>query len=237
MLKDETGGNIMNLSTRELFTQLQSKLIIPLEDNEVICPSCKGLTYILIESHDKAHIKSCRLCYTGKLYTCKYCGCNYKSSQCECKDAERERSNKFYTEQANKELEAYNKANKRNFKDYDGKFLLGSDEYVKDKDDIEAWIYQKLIDGEDIPEYVWATESDEVFTIDLLEVISDKCEYGYDDMYDRLDTKSELLVKAQELISQWEDEQGESMNVYSETNKVAVLLGDIVEEIRLEIRL
>lgn len=224
----------MNLSTRELFTQLQSKLIIKLEANESICLSCKGLKFILVESDNQAYIESCNHCYTGKLYVCKFCASTYKS-QCNCHESYEERRNKFNTEQSKKESEAYNKADKISFKDYQGKFLLSGDDYVKNKDDIEEWIYERLIDNKDVPDYLWATKAEQVFNIDLLDIISDKCEDGYEDMYSRLDTNSKLLVQAQELISKWEDEQGEMMHVYNENRKLAVIIKDIVEEIKLDI--
>ena len=221
------------LSTRDLFTQLQSKLIIDIKENEIVCPNCKGLRFVLIEKSDKGYIESCQRCYAGKVNICKHCGNDSKLS-CQCGQSRRERDTIYCSAQAQKELDAYNQAEKISFNDYNGKFLLESDDYAKDKDDIEEWIYEELKDGKEVPGYLWATESEKVFSIDLNEIISEKCEDGYEDMYDRLNTDSVLLAQAQQLISQWEKEQGESLKVYNLTYKKAVILKALVDEIKKE---
>lgn len=221
-----------NLSTRELFSQLQSKLILDIAENEIICPDCLGLRFILIEQNDKGYIESCQKCYTGKVNVCNYCG-QYSKMLCPCKQSREERDMIYHSKQAQKELEAYQKAEKISFNDYDGKFLLESDDYVKDKHDIEEWIFERLLDGLDVPDYLWATESEPVFTIDLLDIISQNCEDGYEDMYDHLDTDNHLLSQAQNLISKWEKGQGESLNIYTITYKKAVLMKDLVNLISM----
>jgi hypothetical protein len=127
------------LSTRDLFTQLQSKLIIDIKENEIVCPNCKGLRFVLIEKSDKGYIESCQRCYAGKVNICKHCGNDSKLS-CQCGQSRRERDTIYCSAQAQKELDAYNQAEKISFNDYNGKFLLESDDYAKDKDDIEEWI-------------------------------------------------------------------------------------------------
>lgn len=223
------------LSTKELFSQLQDKLIINLSDNEVVCPECKGLRFVLNEHNRKGYIESCRRCYTGKLYVCEYCEKLYRT-QCDCTASHDERRNKFRMKQAQEELEAYQKADKISYKDYNGHYVFGNDERLKSQDDLEEWIYEKLKDGEDVPEYLWVVRGLPHFTIDLLDVINDKCEDGYEDMYDNLNTESPLLAQAQELLKQWENEQGERLYVFNETYAMAVIIKDLVEEIRKEIK-
>jgi hypothetical protein len=213
---------------------LQSKLIIDIKENEIVCPNCKGLRFVLIEKSDKGYIESCQRCYAGKVNICKHCGNDSKLS-CQCGQSKRERDTIFCSAQAQKELDAYNQAEKISFNDYNGKFLLESDDYVKDKDDIEEWIYEKLNDGEDVPDYLWATKAEKVFTIDLLDIISNNCEDGYEDMYDHLSTDSDVLVQAQQLITKWEETQGESLNFYTTTLKKAVIIKDLVDEIKKEL--
>lgn len=222
------------LSTKELFMKLQNKLIIDLKENEVLCPECKGLRFVLVESNEKAYIESCKRCYTGKLYICKYCGELYKS-QCNCKEYHNARHEEFRLKQTQKDFEAYQKAEKIHYKDYDGKFILDDDDYIKDIDDVAEWIYDKLSEGEEVPEYLWATIATPHFSIDLKDVISDKCEDGYEDMYSHLDIKSPLISQAQDLINQWEKDQGESLYIYTETYKKAVIIKDLIEEIKKEI--
>lgn len=61
------------VTTRELYSQLQDRLIIELGENEILCPECKGLRFIFIERNEKGYIQSCN-CHTGKLYVCKHWG-------------------------------------------------------------------------------------------------------------------------------------------------------------------
>jgi hypothetical protein len=227
------GLKMSKFSTRELMSELQDKLIMSLETNEVKCPECKGLRFVLVENGDKGYIESCRRCHTGKLYICKHCGKSY-NSQCDCKASAEDRHNEFMIQQAEKEHANYTKAEKIAFEDYKGYFIIDED-HVKDKDDIMEWIKERLLDGEDVPDYLWETEPERVFSLDLRDIISDKCENGYEDMYSCLDTESTLLDKAQELIDKWDKEQGNSLNVYFESSRRAVIIKPVVDKIRSEI--
>ena len=227
-------------TTKELMTQLQDKLIIKLEENEILCPECKGLTFVLkLDSlGEHGHIKRCQRCHTGKLEVCKHCGIGNKS-MCQCKGAGAERREKNQAEQAIKDSEAYQKAEKIHYKDYTGHFILSDSERLKDIDDVSDWISDMLYDGQDIedmPEYLWAVEGERQFSLDLKDIIYDKCEDGYEEMYSNLDTESPLLSQAQKLINQWQEEQGESLCVFSETYKKAVMIKDLVTEIALEVK-
>jgi len=223
------------ISTRELYSQLQDRLVINLDENEILCPECKGLHFAFVEKGDTGFIETCRCCYIGKLFVCKHCGKTNKTDHCNCKEAQEERSNKFRCEQVQKDYERYQKAEKIHYKDYDGKFIIKDSEYIKDIDDVAEWIYEQIIEGNDIPEYLWATESTPHFSIDLLDVIYNKCEDGYEEMYEYLNTSSHLIVEAQELIDKWEKEQGESLCIYCEDYTKAVIIKDLIEEIRKEI--
>lgn len=146
-----------------------------------------------------------------------------------------ERQDKFDKESRKALAVAYEKAEKINYKDYDGYFLLPHSERLQEIDDVRDWISDNITEGEDVPEYLWAVEGEKHFSIDLKDVISDKCEDGYEDMYNNLSTGSSLITQAQELISQWENEQGDSLFLFSETHKKAVIIKDLVEEIRAEL--
>lgn len=221
------------MTTRELYNQLQDRIITNLEDNQIVCPECKNLRFVYIENNGTGHIETCRRCYNGRLYTCEFCGKNNKTSHCDCKESNEKRHNDFLLKRAVEESEHYKKAEKVHYTDYKGKYIIN--DYIKDQDNLEEWIYEKLFDGEDVPDYMWEVEGIPHMSIDLLEVITDKCEDGYDDMYSHLNTKSPLLTQAQELINQWEREQGESLYVYGETYRKAVIIKDLVDKIRKEI--
>lgn len=222
------------IATRDLYSQLQDRLVIKLEENEILCPKCKGLRFVLVEQGEKGYIEPCYHCYTGKQFICKHCGKGNKTGKCDCKEARQERDNDFHEKQAKKDFEAYQKAEKISYKDYDGHFILPHTEVLQDVDDVGEWIYSKLADGEEVPEYLWAVEGNKHFSIDLQDVISEKCEDGYEGMFDNLDTESPLIKQAQKLITQWENEQGDMICLFTETYKKAVIIKDLIDEIKTE---
>jgi hypothetical protein len=225
-----------NMTTKELYGQLQSRIVVDLKENETLCPECKGMHFVYRQEGNKGYINSCNHCYNGKVYVCKYCDKYNKTDYCDCKEASDERHINWELKQAEKDFNAYQKAEKINYKDYDGYYLLPCSEHLKEIDDVADWITDKLSDGVDVPEYLWAVEGQQHVSIDLCDVISDKCDDGYEDMFDYLNTDSPLLSQAQELINQWEKEQGDSLCVFTETYKKAVVIKDLVEEIRSELQ-
>ena len=225
-----------NLSTRELFNQIKERLIIDLKENETVCPACKGMRFILIEEGSNSYIGQCGNCYDGKVYVCKHCGEGNKTSHCDCKGSREERELEFNKKQTQKEMEALEKAEKVSYKDYDGYYILEAGSKVNDIEDVEDWIRDKLEYGEIVPDYLWAVEGEPVFSIDLLDIIYNNCEDGYEEMYECLDTQSQLLHETQKLIDKWEEEQGGSLNSYYKTYKKAVIIKDLVDKIRNEIK-
>lgn len=223
-------------STQKLFNELTDRLVIPLEDNEIACPTCKGLRLIYKQKDDnKGSIISCPDCYNGKLYVCKYCGKTNKTDCCDCKQAKEERDDNFRIREADKELKLFKDAKKIKFDDYNGYFILEDDGHVQDADDVYGWLYDKIKFNEDVPEYLWATQSEPVFTMDLEDILYDKCEEGYEDMESHLDTNDKDFAAAQEHLDKWYKKQGDSVNIYYEDHNVAVLLDDVIKEIKKEI--
>lgn len=223
-------------TTPELFNELTDRLIIPLEDNEIACPTCKGLRLIYKQKNNKeGDIISCPDCYTGKLYVCKYCGKANKTDHCDCKKAQEERDNEFRIKESKKELELFNNAKKINFNDYNGYFLI-DDEYVEDADDVYERLYNKIkydkLSDEDLPTYLWSTKPEPVFNLDLEDILYEKCEEGYEDMESHLDTNDDDFIAAQEHLDKWYKKQGDSVNIYYEDHSTAVLLDDVIKEIK-----
>lgn len=227
-------------TTQELMNETTDRLIIPLEDNEVVCPTCRGLRMIYKQVGDKGYIETCKDCYNGKLYVCEHCGKQNKTDHCDCRDAQHERDVEFNLKQSKKEQQLFEKAKKVKFNDYNGYFILDGDEHIKDSDEIYDWLYDEIryehANDEDLPKYLWAASPEPVFSLDLQDIIYDKCEDGYEDMYSHLDMNSEDLQKAQEYLDKWYKKQGDSVNTYSEDNTVAVLLDNVIKEIREEIK-
>lgn len=227
-------------STQELFNELTDRLIIPLKDNEIVCPTCKGLRFTYKQTNDKeGYIQTCSSCYNGKLYVCKHCGKSNKTDHCNCDKSNNERNIKFNQEQAKKEQVAFTKATKIKFKDYDGYFML-DDERVKSYDEIYDWLYDKIkyenLSDEELPKFLWGTKAESVFDLDIYDIILNKCEDGYEDMYSCLDTEDSDLEMAQVYLDNWYKRQGDSVNVYYEDYSVAVLLDDLIKEIREDIK-
>ena len=81
----------------------------------------------------------------------------------------------------------YEKASKIKFKNYEGKFWIDSWDYVKDKDDLEKWLYDLISEGEDCPTWIWGTNKIKCLNIDIADVIYDACDDGYEGMYDNLE--------------------------------------------------
>lgn len=215
-----------NIKTVDLFSELQNRLIIGTKENEIICPTCKGLRFRLVDSH----IEQCRDCHTGIVYVCKHCNQHNSTNYCKCDEAHKEREEKYNREQAEKDRLAFEKAEKIHYKDYDGYYLIN--DRLCEIDMLEEWIEELLEDGESVPEYMWAVVGEPCFSINLLDIISDKCEDGYEDMYSHLDTNSELLDQAQILIEKWEQQQGESLLSYGETYKKVIIIKDLVDVVR-----
>ncbi len=215
-------------STKELMEMLQNKLILNLKDDEMACSACKGLRFVLVEKEKASYIESCKKCYTGKLYVCPYCIQGTTSGHCYCEESSKEREEK--TEK--KETERYEKAKKINHQDYEGYLALYSDERLNDIDDLADWINDRLDEGEEIPDYLWAYEPQRLITLDLIDIIYRQTEDGHEGMYDNLDIKSRLLEQAQKLIDKWQEKEGESLYTFYESSKKVVIIKDLVEDIK-----
>jgi hypothetical protein len=217
-------------TTQELMNQLSDRLILDLAKGETVCPTCKGLRFVLVQRGKNTYIESCRDCYNGKNYVCEYCGTTNKTDHCDCEGAKNER----ILEEQNKEVIRFNNAEKINYKDYDGYFIW-SDRAI-DKDGLEEELYEAIYNGEEPPKYIYATTKDLINVgIDIYDEISNNCSEGYEDMEDNLDMNSDKLKQAQTLIDEWVVEQGTSLDCYTEDYSKVVMLDEIIEEIRREI--
>lgn len=223
---------------------LKGKLIKDLQNDEIICIHCGG-TGLRIEDNRYGiqgeysrtpfpylhqSISFCQHCYNGIQHICPHCGkvLERGSSKCDCEG--------YKKEQWDKERIKYNesiaRAEKIKFADYEGLFL--NDERVIDKDEFADNLYYKIKDGEDYPTYVLGTEKVSVMNIDFNDVLSSACEDGYEDMTDNLDYEG--VEEIQTLIDKWIEKQGDSNYCYYETNKVIVLLDDLITEIKEQIK-
>lgn len=231
----------MEESTQNLINELANRLIIPLQDNEEICPTCHGLRFVFKQEGDKGYIESCSDCYNGKVYRCKHCGKYNKTNYCNCDKAREESHLEFNKKQREKEQKMFEKARKIKFNDYNGYlFIPDYEDRVYNGDEVYDWLcdkikYNKLSD-EELPSYLWSTSPEPVFDVNLEDIIHDKCEDGYEDMDSFLNTNDEDFKLSQKYLDKWYKKQGDAVNTYYENYDIAVLLADVVVEIRDRIR-
>ena len=221
----------MEYSAEQLIKMLQKKLILNLRENEVVCPACAGLNFVLVQREKSAYIEKCKTCYTGKLYVCPFCGKQSKTGYCDCEGVQKQRESEYQK----KELELFEKAEKISYQDYDGYLDLDSDERLSEVDDLDDWINDMLSEGEELPDFLWAYQPKQLIDINLIDIILRQIEdNGYEGMSDNLHLGSPLLEQAQGLIKKWQEEQGDFLNFYLEDRSRAVIIKDLVDKIKAE---
>ena len=217
---------------REKFLELfPDNYIKKIPDNATICEECSGIGW-----HNKVEgfISLCNKCKGKGYIKTKFCECGkellyHEDTKCnDCKQKE------FKIKQQEKEMILYEKANKIKFKDYEGKFWIDNWDYVKDTEDLEEWLYDLIVDGEDYPTWIWGTNKIKCLNIDIADIIYDACDDGYEGMYDNLEVST--LKPIQEQIDKWLEEQSDNVYSYSEDFNTVVLLDDLIEEIKKEIK-
>lgn len=214
------------METKELFEELKSKIILELQEDEIICPTCNGLRMnLVLKENGKGYIEQCRDCHTGKLFICKHCGKPNKS-YCSCEGYYNEIRNKNHL----KEQELMSKATVIKFSDYKG-YLTSpyNEERIVDADDY-ADEYLDTFDPENSSKFIWASEGEVLFTLNIYDIISEKSEDGYEDMYNHLDTESEYLAEAQVALDEWNKRNMDNLKVYSQSSKILVDVTELYQK-------
>jgi len=193
------------------------------KEHDEWCPKCNGIGLV----RNGNYIEGCSNCFGKGIIKACECGNkiekNYYTHCKKCRDKHEEE----------RRLENFNKANKIDYKDYDGLFLWN--ERVVNKEDLEEYIYDMIYDGEEVPTYIPATYQATVFDeIDLYDVVNNKCEDGYEDMESRFDYNSPKFQEAQKLVNKWLDENSDVLNVWYEDSKNLVILTDVIEKLKKE---
>lgn len=189
------------------------------------CPKCNGIGLI----REDKHVVGCSAC-NGKGIK-KACKCGQKIDRPYYDTCDSCRSKTWDEQQERKDRERFEAAVKIPFEDYTGLFLWN--ERAITKEDLEEELYSLIYGGEEAPTFIWGTKKQKVFTgISLAEVVTDKCEDGYEDMADYFDYKDEDFIKAQELLNAWLVKHDSVMDIYYEDFNTAVLLDKIIEEIK-----
>jgi len=216
------------INWKEEFTKLFPETTVrELKPNHIWCDKCNGISFI----KNGNYISSCTKCHgEGQIELCTE-GCgrlkySYYYTVCkECKDKKQEEI------EFRKEKEAFEKATKISFNDYDGMFL--DNERAIDKEEFEENLYYKILEDDNYPDYVYGTRKQHVINIDFKDIIYNACEDGYEDMDSFLDYKG--VDEIQNKIDEWIDKQGDANYIYYEDYKTVVLLNDLITEIKEQI--
>lgn len=232
-LKSMNDKNTNIEGIKSLINMITDKLVLDLSENTVACPDCKGFRMILKQTDDRTFFVSCPSCYSGKIYVCKHCGETNKTDFCQCDDACKERYKNHEEAVSAKEKERFDKAEKINYEDFDGYVFYG--DRVMDDEELREAIAEAIIECEELPKYLWVAEGQPHFSLDIRDIILDKCEDGYEDMCQRLGIESPLLSQAQELLDKWEKENEGSIAIYNESRSKAVMIDKLVDTIREEV--
>ena len=214
------------MNIKELMSELQSKVIIDVKEGQILCPECNGLRFKYKEDGDRGFISNCTRCHNGKLYLCSDCGNYNQTDYCNC-------SASLNRRRAESESKKIATATKVDIKDYNG--MLKSfvyEERVIDKDEF----YDEYFDNfdADSPKYVWAMKPYLVVRpgdLDIYDYILRVSEDGYEDMYERLDIDSPLLVGANKLIQEWYKENESHMYAYAEDYNIMVDISSWYEDL------
>lgn len=136
----------MNPKVNEALEMIASAIRMELKEEEIICPTCKGVTIVQVEEGNNNYIKQCPDCRgKGVRRVCKHCGKTYDFS-CLCEDSQNEQRQRYaeivrqHKEQEERTLESLKQEALRieNFSlleesdDIDGLFINGI-YYAKDQ--------------------------------------------------------------------------------------------------------
>ena len=183
------------------------------------CPTCNGVGLI----KTGGSIGGCYTCNgTGIIKSCE-CGEKLERGYTLCKTCRNKKS-------AKEKNERFQKANKIKFKDYNGLFIWGDN--VVDKDELIDIVCDQIFDYGEAMKYVYATKKYKLFDdINLMDVINDKCEDGYEDMIESFNFNDVDFVLAQEHLNKYLKKYEDILDVYYEDYNNCVMLDDLIKEI------
>ena len=201
------------MKTKELFEQIQHKIILDLKEGEIPCHKCKGLRFYYVEENGKGYIETCRECHTGKLYICKWCDKPNKSDYCNCDTASRIRTYKAMDAH-------YEKAKRLLPEQYEGWIYaegLGYNEgYFESVDTLIEYCEDE---GIDVPDWVYCCEETS-HTLDIDSAIDSMLDEAFEGARDHLKDEKELY----DFVDKWNAKQS-IISYYPDYKRVVVLKG------------
>lgn len=198
---------------------LNATLRKDLHDNEEICPYCHGTGLVIRDNpyglsddpnkqlgsfpYTHQSVTFCPHCYNGIIHRCDKCGDIIQKGflKHDCK-AQREEKEKEYIQ---KRKQALNNAPFATPEILENSLFFYSDNYGENDGYFEEWeeffeYWYEYYDGEERPEYVWATEPIEI-SLDASDIVSSATEDLYEDAYDDVSTQS--IKELQDYLDNW----------------------------------
>lgn len=220
-----------------------------LQDNEQICPTCKGLgiisydfnfykyedisNNIKLQSYNNMHFGPCPMCYNGVVKVCKYCGSIITKSQlkCDC-EGQKAEDEKEYNEKLQNTI-----ANATEVFDNENMWLTddkGFNYYRTIDDFIDEFIYEyfeeshNYIDFNDffekeVPERLWLCKTYRI-SLNAYDIISEACENLHEDAMENIMTED--IQKLQNYLDKWCDNQYGTETSYTDYEKYITVKKD-----------
>lgn len=199
---------------------LPEVLVKDLQDNERICPTCKGLGVIAVKNEygirgdtsDRAKEKRfpyhheslsfCPNCFNGVQKLCKYCGKPIRRGyidKCDCVEYLRKEEDKRLAKWA----EVVSKAEEVDEKDVTNMlYCEETDGYYSEVDDfLEDWACDEHDEGDVKPEILWVTEKISL-ELDAYGILENACDDLHEDAYDQCE-----IGELQELLDVYASKQ------------------------------
>lgn len=226
-----------NKEFKTLMDNLRGLVKINLKDkpnNAIVCPTCGGLGLYEEINDESRHLVRCK-CNNGIVYKCKHCGELNKYDFCDCKASRDERR----LEAERKEQEEKRKKAIKNgvldIREYEN--MVVYDDNVYDKDDLEYYVREHIIQGYDIDRYIYGTDKEEIYTaFDLREYFEERFDdNGCEDVANYFDFDDNLFKKAEDCIEKWLDKHKSSNIIYSQNRNIIVDIKPLIDDIKKEL--
>ena len=226
-----------NKEFQNLMDSLRGLIKINLEDradNAIICPICNGLGLYEGINDDSRCLVKCK-CNNGIMYKCKHCGELSQYNSCNCEGVRKERRLKEEElERKNKE-EAIIKNGVIDIRKYENMVVYNDDVY--DKDDLEYYVREHILNGYDIDRYVYGTDKEENYiTCDLRDYFEEKFDgNGYEDMAEYFNFDDPLFKKAQDNIDSWLENHKSLNTIYFQNRNIIVDIQPMIDKVKMEL--
>lgn len=218
-----------------------------LNDNEQICPTCRGLGMVLYNNefyhaentaktpltyYNNMAFSCCPHCFNGVVKVCKYCGKQLLKGQksCDCvqQQAENKRQCKEVAQQTISKATEITRSDVGDawLSDYNGFNYYGSiDDFVEqiqDKYSEESHNYTNFDEfyETEVPKYLWLCDTKDI-SLNAYNIVGDACEELHEDAMDSITGAD--IAKLQNYLDNWCNKQSGTTTLFvAHKNYVAV---------------